>query len=232
MYTRLFAAAAVAALFSASAATAADPDVTPPETTITAGPTGVTTQNPPGFSFESNETGVTFTCRFDTAPFAACGSLEKLSQGAHTFSVRATDPSGNIDGTPATRSFTIDSVAPAIGIARTTRQVSARHRFTIVIKCPAGEPGGCQGSMRVRSVKKLRRTPRSKAGIVTFSKTQFHIGAGARVPILLSLSKRNVALLKRLGKVRVAVAATVKDSHGNRHTSTARLTLKAPSSNL
>ena len=45
-------------------------------------------------------------------PFAACTSPftpPALADGAHTFAVRATDAAGNIDPTPATRTFTVDT---------------------------------------------------------------------------------------------------------------------------
>ena len=35
-----------------------------------------------------------------------------LADGAHTFDVRATDAAGNVDPTPASRSFTVDTAAP------------------------------------------------------------------------------------------------------------------------
>ncbi len=36
-----------------------------------------------------------------------------MSQGSHTFSVRAVDAAGNQDATPATRTWTVDTIAPA-----------------------------------------------------------------------------------------------------------------------
>ena len=41
-----------------------------------------------------------------------------LTAGAHTFNVRATDTAGNTDQTPATRTFTVDTVAPETTIDR------------------------------------------------------------------------------------------------------------------
>jgi len=93
-------------------------DSTAPDTTITAGPANGsrTNDNTPTFSFTASagEPTVTFTCTVDntatscTSPFTTSG----LGEGPHTFGVAATDFGGNTDATPATRTFTVDTVAP------------------------------------------------------------------------------------------------------------------------
>ena len=90
-------------------------DTAAPDTTITSGPTGTITTNSASFAFTS-EPGATFECRLDTAAFAACTSPQaytNLADGEHTFSVRAKDAAGNVDATPASRTFTVAVVAPA-----------------------------------------------------------------------------------------------------------------------
>jgi PKD domain len=94
---------------------ASAPDTTPPDTTISSGPSGTTTSTSASFSFSSTESGSSFECRLDSGAFAACTSPKaylSLSTGSHTFSVRATDSSGNVDPTPATRSWTVEASAP------------------------------------------------------------------------------------------------------------------------
>jgi hypothetical protein len=89
--------------------TRVESDVTPPETTITSGPSGTIYDQPSStFTFTSNEPGSTFECRLDGGAFAPCTSPKTVSYapGTHTFEVRATDPSGNVDATPASRTFT------------------------------------------------------------------------------------------------------------------------------
>ena len=86
-------------------------DSTPPQTTITSGPSGNTRDRTPTFRFTSSEpSGDTFQCRVDGASFSACSSpktLSTLSFGNHTFRVRAIDQAGNIDPEPAKRTFTV-----------------------------------------------------------------------------------------------------------------------------
>ena len=86
------------------------PDETPPQTTITGGPSGDTAESTPTFVFASSEPGSTFTCQIDGGAAVACSSpytTGSLALGPHTFSVYATDQAGNSDPTPATRSFTV-----------------------------------------------------------------------------------------------------------------------------
>ena len=92
-------------------------DTTAPQTTIDSGPAaGSTTgDNTPTFEFGSSETGSTFACQVDDGEPFACTSgltLDALAVGAHTFSVTATDPSGNEDGSPVSRTFSVSRPAP------------------------------------------------------------------------------------------------------------------------
>jgi hypothetical protein len=94
------------------------PDGTPPDTIIDDGPAGPTKNAQPTFTFHANEAGSTFNCRFDAAAFAACSGTgthsptTALSEGQHTFEVRATDASGNNDASPASRTFVVDTIPP------------------------------------------------------------------------------------------------------------------------
>jgi hypothetical protein len=67
------------------------------------------------FGFTASEAGSSFSCRLDDGAWAACGSPKGytgLANGTHTFLVRATDAAGNVDGTPASRSWTVSVPAP------------------------------------------------------------------------------------------------------------------------
>ena len=89
-------------------------DTTAPTTTITAGPEGTVTSAGASFSFTADETAGTFECRLDGAAFGPCSSptsYDGLSDGDHSFDVRAADVAGNL-GAPASRSWTVVTVAP------------------------------------------------------------------------------------------------------------------------
>ncbi len=78
----------------------------------------------PTFEFTGNDAApssgaVTFECKLDSDPYAACTSpfSPTLADGAHSFRVRAVDPAGNVDASPATfLNFTIDTVAPTLSV--------------------------------------------------------------------------------------------------------------------
>jgi hypothetical protein len=78
---------------------------------ITAGPSGgsVIHDPTPTFRFTSSRVGSTFQCRVDGGALRACSSpytTAVLPDGAHSFSVRATDAAGNVSA-PVSRSFTV-----------------------------------------------------------------------------------------------------------------------------
>jgi len=91
-------------------------DTTAPETTITVSPAELSSDDMPNFEFTSTEAGSTFECQLDGGGFSPCTSpftySGPVADGSHTFEVRATDPAGNTDATPASYTWTIDATAP------------------------------------------------------------------------------------------------------------------------
>jgi hypothetical protein len=91
-------------------------DTTPPETAIDSGPSGTVSSTSASFAFSSSEAGSTFDCKLDGGNFSSCTSPKSytgpLSDGSHTFAVRATDAAGNVDATPATRTWTVNTTSP------------------------------------------------------------------------------------------------------------------------
>ncbi len=87
------------------------PDTDPPQTSIATKPPDPSGSSTASFTYVSTEPGSTFECKLDGNPFAACGAsgitYAGLSQGQHTFQVRAIDASKNVDPTPAGYTFSI-----------------------------------------------------------------------------------------------------------------------------
>jgi hypothetical protein len=120
-------------------------DTTAPDTTITSGPTGTITTKTAAFQFAS-EAGATFACSVDGAAYTSCTSprtLTDLSEGAHTFNVRASDAAGNTDQTPATRTFTVDTTAPQTTITSGPSGTVQPTTATFAFSSEAGATFSC-----------------------------------------------------------------------------------------
>jgi hypothetical protein len=85
-------------------------DTTPPNTRLIASPSRRTRAHRARFRFTSTEAGSRFRCRLDRRRWMVCRSPQayaRLKQGVHVFRVRARDGAGNVDPTPAVRSWRI-----------------------------------------------------------------------------------------------------------------------------
>jgi hypothetical protein len=120
-------------------------DTAAPETTIDSGPSGLSNDSTPTYSF-SSEPGARFQCRVDNAAFAACTSPHTtgvLADGAHTFEVRATDAAGNTDGSPASRALSIDTAAPETTIGDKPPATTTSTNATFTFSSEAGANFEC-----------------------------------------------------------------------------------------
>jgi subtilisin family serine protease len=81
-----------------------------PQTTITRAPARRTTSRIARFRFVSSEAGSRFQCKLDRGLWRACRSPKAyryLRRGWHTVRIRARDAAGNVDRTPAVRTWRI-----------------------------------------------------------------------------------------------------------------------------
>src|SRR5215212_4138990 len=98
-------------------------DTTAPDTTIDSGPSGPVRTTTASFSFSSNDGDATFECKLDSGAFESCTSPKSvpdeglLTEGSHTFEVKATDQAGNTDPYPDSRTWTVDTTAPTTSTA-------------------------------------------------------------------------------------------------------------------
>ena len=118
-------------------------DTMPPETAIDSGPSGTVNVRDAGFGFSSSEQNSSFECSLDGVAYTGCASPKDytgLSDGSHTFQVRATDATGNIDPTPAERSWTVESTTPAAPVITSPADNSYNTTGNITVSGTA-EPG-------------------------------------------------------------------------------------------
>ena len=96
-------------------------DVVAPDTMINSNPPNPTNSASATFTFSGTdpltapEAVASFECKLDMGMFAACTSPQMysmLANGMHTFMVRAIDGAGNIDPTPASFTWVVDTIAP------------------------------------------------------------------------------------------------------------------------
>lgn len=86
----------------------------PASPTITSAPESPTNAQSAHLEFSGDDTTVSFLCSLDQADFAACTSpvdLSALTEGTHSFAVKAADAEG-AESDPAEHAWTVDLTAP------------------------------------------------------------------------------------------------------------------------
>ena len=177
-------------------------DAEPPDTTITAGPTGTVRSTGATFTFTASEPGASFECRLDEGAWAPCGSprtLSGLSYGRHSFHVRALDQLGNTDVSQASRAWTVERtpqkpIPPPVDEPR-----SARHTRRAVQKLIAAQLGRDLattartlrrlGARRLRARRGLPRTHSGRSRAERFSAKLTMQGPGG--PVVLGKGTRS-----------------------------------------
>jgi subtilisin len=89
------------------------------DTFIGSAPAGLVASSSATVTFSSNDPAATFDCSVDSGAFTACASplsLSGLADGAHSVAVRAVN-AGGADSTPASASWTVDTIAPTASVS-------------------------------------------------------------------------------------------------------------------
>ena len=124
-------------------------DTTAPETTLDTTPSDPSNDPTPDFEFSADEPGSTFQCRLDGGTWVPCTSpaaIGPLADGPHTLDVRATDPAGNVDATPAQHAWNVNAVAPTVTIVQPSGFVNAADSdpYTVRATSPDGDLTGIE----------------------------------------------------------------------------------------
>jgi V8-like Glu-specific endopeptidase len=190
-------------------------DVTPPDTAITSGPAGPTNDPSPIFGFTATEPG-SFECRLDGGGWSPCSSpktYSNLPDGPHSFAVVARDAAANIDQTPASSSFRVDTriLAPRVTARKKQRQTGRRIEVEVVFT-RAQEEVTAHATGKVVAKGKGRKTyrlgPQVKQ-IVVFART---------LRLKPTKRKHHRRIFKALGrgkKVRAPIRVKLTDQAGN-----------------
>lgn len=109
------------------------PPAAPVITSAPPNPSGIRSAT---FEFSDSESGVSFQCRLDAGGFTACSSPQPyadLTDGSHTFSVKAIDPLGH-ESAESSFTWTIDTVNPLVALTDKppllTNQTTASFSFS------------------------------------------------------------------------------------------------------
>ncbi len=202
-----------------------------PDTSVTSGPSGDTTEASPSFAFTATEPGAAFECSLDSGAFAACTSPQAysaLALGAHTFAVRATDRTGNADATPAQRAFTVIAGSPPPPadtkvdgtVSAKPKQKQKPGKVTVVVTIRAREALSVNASGTVKLGKrKFALAPKTTK-----------VASGKTLTLTLKPKKQKdtktiAAALKKGGKAKAAVTVRLTDASGNSAQKLASLTV-------
>lgn len=107
-------------------------DTEPPVTSFGAGPPSVTNGTQATFVF-SSVAGAVFTCQLDNNPPVPCSSpytVASLTDGAHTFTIQATDRAGNVEPNPSVYAWSVDTAAPSAYIVAGPTSKDPTRPFT------------------------------------------------------------------------------------------------------
>ena len=123
-------------------------DTSAPDTIMISMPSNPDNDDTPTFTFTGSDdaggTGVDgFECQVDGSGWASCTSphtTTPLSDGSHTFEVRAVDKAGNRDETPASQTWTIDTTTPDTSLTSTPPNPDSDNIATFTFT--GSDPGG------------------------------------------------------------------------------------------
>jgi hypothetical protein len=136
-----------------------------PDTVIVSGPSQITTDRTPAFTFSSTVPGTTFECSLDNGPFVPCTSPfvpPTLKAGTHSFRVRARTAAG-ADATPAELVFAIPAELKDLEPPKLAKTVNADPvSGTVLVAIPAGASSSGKGGARA-SQKGLKFIPLREA---------------------------------------------------------------------
>jgi hypothetical protein len=220
-------------------------DATAPQVTIT-GPSGTINSTSVTFEFVSDDPAATFECSLDSSEFQICTSPQPysgLTEGRHSFRVRATDAVGNssvgtfdftvslpappaAESPPITDQSSVLAARPAASfvlIAGRAVKVNRNRAVSVRLNCSGTKE--CSGRVVLTTASGVR-FHRHKL-VLRLGSARFSIPAAATAKVKVRLSKAKYRLLKRLKRAKVLVTVTDVDRAGRARISTREITLRA-----
>ena len=164
----------------------------------------------------TGQTRLTFNAAADLSP-----SWESLPQAA--------GPGPGPGPGPGTQ-IPVDLEPPSgFAIASGKLTLNAKNRLKLVFKGPANETEPSNAVVDLRTAKRLAVTaaaakPRKR--VVKLARKRFTLAPGVRKTVTIKLSRKRARLVRKLGRVRVAVRLSLTDQAGNTRKATKKVTLR------
>jgi RTX calcium-binding nonapeptide repeat (4 copies)/Bacterial Ig-like domain len=235
-------------------------DRNPPDTDIGSPASDGETFNTPSptFEFSSPDQEATFECAIDETVYTSCGSPftvpGQLANGDHKITVAAKDKAGNIDQTPAERTFRIDApvsspppppspgppaLQPPVTTSNTVifgslvlisgRSVKLVKGKLVPVSLTCSGQRRCTGRLTItsdRPVKKTKKKKKSKR-LERLGSKQFAIEGNRSAKVLVPLSGSKARLIKKLKRLKARATIREIDVHGHPRISTRTFLLRA-----
>jgi hypothetical protein len=182
-----------------------------PDTTISSHPLNPSSSHTATFGFSGTDdvtptSSLTYECKLDAGAFGTCSSVRTYTgqvDGLHTFQVRAIDGTGHVDPTPATFSWTIDTVLPSITIGSPAAQtytlgqsVTASYSCTDtgsgILSCVGSVANGATIDTSTAGTKNFTATAKDNAGNQASATVTYTVAAP---PPAMCLSEANHQIL-------------------------------------
>jgi 6-phosphogluconolactonase (cycloisomerase 2 family) len=147
--------------------------------------------------------------------------------GTDGFGFTASDGTNTSAPATVTLDVTPDAAAPRLRILTRRTRATRRGVVRVRVRCLAGEPGGCDGALSARTLRRVG-LPGQRRRILRLRRRAFHISEGARATVRLRMSRRALRILKQKHRLLLRASAKARDPAGNVGRAARRVTLLAP----
>ena len=120
-----------------------------------------------------------------------------------------------------------DTSAPFFRILSKVLRLDRRGRVAVVLRGPANETAASSGSLRLRSVRRLRASAAPRARRIALGRKSFTLMPSARTVVRVKLTRKNLRRVRSLRRLRVVLAVTARDAAGNSRTARKTVSLRA-----
>jgi hypothetical protein len=122
---------------------------------------------------------------------------------------------------------TADTSAPLFRILSKGLRLDRRGRVAVVLRGPANETAASSGSVRLRTVRRLRASAAPRRHRIALGRKSFSLMPSARTVVRVKLSRKNLRRVRALRRLRVVLAVTARDAAGNSRTARKNVSLRA-----